>query len=149
LFPKNYDELSVQLIDAVVDRLGLAALKQLLGAITDKRVDEWSPRLEGKSVKERVLALQEIYGEGDQYMSAEIGRDGIRLIERNCPFFNVASRRPALCSVTVSALQRLLGVQVQREERFQMGHGRCVFRVLADKPIDTRRFRFALEPQPE
>lgn len=145
LFPKSYDELSVQIIDAIVDRLGASTLKQVLGALTDKRVEEWEPRVEGKSIKDRVVALQQIYGDGDEYMSAEIGRDGIRLIERNCPFFNVASRRPALCSITVSTLQRLLGVQVVREERFQAGHGRCVFRVLPDKPIDTRKFRFALE----
>jgi predicted ArsR family transcriptional regulator len=147
LFPKNYDELTVELIDALTERLGPRALKQVLAAFTDKRVQEWTPRLQGKSLKERAMALREIYGGGDPYMSVEIGRSGIRLIERNCPFLNVASRRPALCSVTVSALERLLGVSVVREERFQTGHGRCVFRVLPDRPIDPRRFRFALEPE--
>ncbi|HEX9811376.1 MAG TPA: FaeA/PapI family transcriptional regulator [Burkholderiales bacterium] len=147
LFPKNYDELTVELIDALTERLGPQALKQVLTAFTDKRVQEWAPRLENKSLKERVTALQEIYGGGDPYMSVEIGRNGIRLIERNCPFLNVATRRPALCSVTVSALERLLGVSVVREEKFQAGNGRCVFRVLPDRPIDTRRFRFSLEPE--
>lgn len=148
LFPKGYDELAVGLIDALTERLGADALTHVLTAITDKRVREWAPRLEGKSLKERVTALQDIYGHGDPFMSVEIGRDGMRLIERNCPFLNVASRRPALCSVTVSTLERLLGVKVTREERFQAGHGRCVFRVLADRPVDARRFRFALEPDP-
>ncbi|MBI3896965.1 MAG: ArsR family transcriptional regulator [Gammaproteobacteria bacterium] len=145
LFPKNYDGLTVELIDTVTEQLGVPVLKQVLGALTEKRVRTWAPRLEGRSLKERVALLREIYGDGDPYMSVEVDRDGIRLIERNCPFFNVASQRPALCSVTVSTLQRLLGVKVVREERFQAGDGRCVFRVLADEPIDTRRFRFALE----
>jgi predicted ArsR family transcriptional regulator len=145
LFPKSYDELAVELIDTVADRLGKPALKQVLGALTDKRVREWAPRLQGKPLAERVAALQAVYRDGDPYMSVEIGRNGMRLIERNCPFLNVASRRPALCSVTVSTLERLLGVKVVREERFQSGHGRCVFRVLNDEPVDTRRFRFALE----
>lgn len=146
LFPKSYDELTVELLDAVTDRLGARALKQVLRAFTDKRVREWAPRLAGSSLKERVAALQAIYGADDPYMSVETGRDGMRLIERNCPFLNVAVKRPALCSVTVSTLERLLGVKVVREERFQSGHGRCVFRVLSDRPVDTRRFRFALEP---
>ncbi len=145
LFPKSYDELAVELIDTLSDRRGQPALKQVLGALTDKRVREWAPRLEGKPLEERVAALQAVYRDGDPYMSVEIGRNGIRLIERNCPFLNVASRRPALCSVTVSTLERLLGVKVVREERFQSGHGRCVFRVLTGEPIDPRRFRFALE----
>lgn len=71
--------------------------------------------------------------------------DRLSLIEHNCPFFNVAKRRPVLCSVTVSMLTRLLGYRVVREERFQNGDGRCVFRVLLDQPIDDSSFKFALE----
>ena len=147
LFPKAYDELTVGLIDALIGTLGEPALKQVLAAFTERRVREWAPRLAGKPLLQRVTALAAIYGDDDPYMSVETGRDGIRLIERNCPFLNVASRRPALCSVTVSALQRLLGVRVVREERFQAGHGRCVFRVHPDRPIDPRRNRFTLESE--
>ena len=60
---------------------------------------------------------------------------GYRVIERNCPYLNAAMKRPALCSVTVNSLTRLLGVRVDREERFQNGDGRCVFRVYADEPV--------------
>jgi predicted ArsR family transcriptional regulator len=71
----------------------------------------------------------------------------LRLVERNCPFLNVASRRPALCSVTVSTLSRLLGHTVTREKRFQDGDGRCVFRVHLNQPINTDAFRFAFEEE--
>src|SRR3972149_5418435 len=47
LFPKRYDELSVVLIDTLVDNYGLAALEQALGAITDAQVHEWEARLAG------------------------------------------------------------------------------------------------------
>lgn len=148
VFPKHYDDLSVEIIDGIADRLGPQALKQVLGRLTEKRIREWTPRLEGKTLKERLVALQGVYSDEDPFMSVEIGRDGMRLVERNCPFLNVASRRPALCSVTVCTLQHLLGVKVVREERFQHGHGRCVFRVLPEQKIDARRFRFAWEPAP-
>lgn len=147
-FPKDYDALAVELIDALADRLGKPALKQVLSALTDKRVQAWAPRLKGKSLAARVDALQAVYREGDPHMSVEKGRDGMRLVERDCPFLNVAGRHPALCSVTVRTFERLLGVRVVREERFQSGHGRCAFRVLANEPIDPRRFRFTLENEP-
>lgn len=145
LFPKHYDALTLELLDTVPLLFGPKALKQLLTALTDERVRHWAPRLEGKSLKQRIAALQGLYEQEDAYMSAKIGPDAIRLIEHNCPFLNVASRRPALCSITVSALQRLLGAEVVREQRFQAGDGCCVFRVLPDQPIDAKRFRFALE----
>ncbi len=147
-FAKRYDTLAVDLIDAAVGVLGPEALELLLARLTDDRVREWAPRMAGLSLEERLLALREIYLDDDPFTSVETGTDGLRLIERNCPFLNVASRRPAVCSVTVSALTRLLGAEVVRDERFQEGDGRCVFRVLADRPVDPEAFTFAWEADP-
>ena len=71
-------------------------------------------------------------------MEVEEDADGLRLIEHNCPFLNVAQHHPALCSVTINTLSRLLGVRVVREERFQTGNGLCAFRILADQPLASR-----------
>lgn len=147
LFPKHYDELAVQLIDTVAAKLGDAALTQVLASLTDARVRQWQPLLEGFTLEQRLDALKAVYLENDPFMSVEM-RDGeLRLIERNCPFLNVAQRRPGLCSVTVSTLARVLGMRVVREERFQSGDERCVFRVLRDEAIDPGRPGFEPEPQ--
>jgi predicted ArsR family transcriptional regulator len=146
LFPKSYDGLAVMLLDTVADQLGKPAFEKVLAAIADGRVRDWEPRMRGLSLAERVQALKAVYADGDPYMVVEKVRGGFRLIEQNCPFLSVAMQRPALCSVTVSTLSRLLGVRVVREERFQHGHGRCVFRVLANESTDPRQ-GFALEPE--
>lgn len=146
LFPKNYDALSLSLVDAVAEKLGPEALDKLLAALTDQQVKQWEPKLAGKSLPERIKALKGIYDVDDAFTSVKKDARGYVLVERNCPFLNVALKRPRLCSVTVSTLTRLLGVRVVREERFQDGDRRCVFRVLEDEPVDTRNFRFALEP---
>jgi predicted ArsR family transcriptional regulator len=130
LFPKSYDDLAVELIDHVAERLGTPALEAVLESFIEARVRRWEPSMEGKSLPERLSVLQEIYREDDPHTSVESGPDGYRLIERDCPFFNIANRRPALCQVTEGTLSRLLGHEVVREEKFQEGHGRCVFRVL-------------------
>jgi predicted ArsR family transcriptional regulator len=65
--------------------------------------------------------------------------------ERNCPFLNVARAHPAICSVSVNTLERLLGFRVIREQRFQAGDGRCVFRVQLDQPRSPGK-DFTLEP---
>lgn len=146
LFPKNYDALAVMLLDAVAGELGKPAFEKVLAAIADGRVRDWEPRMRGLTLAERVQALKAVYGTGDPYMEVEKVRGGFRLIERNCPFLNIALQRPALCSVTVSALSRLLGVRVVREERFQHGHGRCVFRVISNEAADPKQ-GFALESE--
>lgn len=149
LFPKAYDELAVELIDTLAAALGPEALRQVLTSFTDENVRQWAPNLDDKSLLERLEALKGIYLEDDAYM--EVDQDEasgeLRLVERNCPFLNVAARRPALCSVTVSTLSRLLGHKVTREKRFQDGDGRCVFRVHLDQPVNPNVFRFAFEEE--
>lgn len=148
LFPKHYDALTVELLDAVGERFGGEGIQAILADLADARVREWVPRLEGLGLEQRLRALSGIYLDGDPFVTVERDEDGLRLVERNCPFLNVASRRPALCSLTVSVLTRLLGHRVVREERFQAGDGCCAFRVLEDRPVDPETYRFELEPAP-
>ena len=145
LFPKNYDQLSMTLVDAVAEQLGPEALVKLLSAITEQQVRHWEPKLAGLSLAERIKALKDIYVEDDPHTSMRHDQKGYVLVERNCPFLNVAMRRPQLCAITVNTLTRLLGVKVIREERFQAGDKRCVFRVLEDQPIDPAHYAFAME----
>jgi predicted ArsR family transcriptional regulator len=134
VFPKQYDALTVAVLDAIAGELGPETLDRLLASLTEARAREWEPRLEGKSLRERIEALRSVYEGEDPFMDVEELPGGLRLVEHNCPFLNVAMERPILCSLTVSLLSRLLGFEVVREERFQSGDGRCAFRVLVDRP---------------
>ena len=146
LFPKHYDVLSVALIDAVIDKMGTEGLAHILKNLTEARVSQWEPVLEGLTLEEKIEALKGIYLEEDPFTEVEKSESGeLRLVERNCPFLNVALERPALCSLTVSTLTRLLGFKVVREKRFQAGDGRCVFRVLTDRPIGPDHASFSFE----
>lgn len=148
LFPKHYDQLSVEMFDTLADNFGDDGVRTLLASLTDKQVAHWSPRLSGLSLEQRLQALRGIYFEQDPYTHVERDGDDYLLVERNCPFLNLAVRQPRLCSVTVSTLRRLLGVYVYREQRFQDGHRRCVFRVCSQSPIDEDyRFRFEADDE--
>jgi predicted ArsR family transcriptional regulator len=146
LFPKGYDTLSIALIDTIAAKLGPKALYGVLEEIAESRVRELAPKLEGLSLAERLNALCALYAPEDPFMSVEPAEGGFQLIERNCPFLNTALRRPALCSVSVHILTRLLGVKVVREERFQNGDGRCVFRVYEEQPVTKSAAGFSPEP---
>ena len=149
LFPKGYDTLSIALIDTIAARMGPKALYGVLEEIAEGRVRELAPKLEGLSLADRLNALRALYAPEDPFMTVEPAEGGFRLIERNCPFLNTALRRPALCSVSVHILTRLLGVKVVREERFQHGDGRCAFRVYEDEPVKKSAARFSPEPEPD
>ena len=145
LFPKNYDLLNVVVLDAIAGELGPEAAVRVLRRVTDERVSAAEGQVRGRSLEERVNVLKGLYFESDPYMDVEQAADGFYLVERNCPYYNTAMRRPILCNVSINALTRLLGVRVEREQRFQNGDGRCVFHVHADQPIDASAWEFRLE----
>ncbi len=145
LFPKHYDALAVAVIDAIGEELGDEAALRVLARVANDKVNALAPLVENRSLEERLAVYKNWYLENDPYMDVEILDGDVRLIERNCPFYNTAMRRPALCSVSVNALTRLLGVRVAREEKFQNGDGRCVFRGYANEPIDPNAWSFTLE----
>ncbi|HVE70568.1 MAG TPA: hypothetical protein VNI54_04300 [Thermoanaerobaculia bacterium] len=143
LFPKRYDALSLAMIDAIADELGPDAVTRVLARVSEDRVKALRPMVGGRTLEERLELLKGWYTEDDAYMSVERDGDDYRLIERNCPYYNAAMKRPAFCSVSTHALTQLLGVRVHREAKFQDGDGRCVFRVHANERVtDTS---FALE----
>jgi len=147
LFPKSYDFLNVAMIDAMIAEFGPDAAKRVLRRVCDERVGAASASIRDLPLHQRVEALRGLYFESDPFMDSEEVEGGYRLIERNCPFLTTAMSRPALCSVSVNALTRLLGVRVRREETFQGGFGRCVFHVYADDPIDPETWEFKLESE--
>lgn len=147
LFPKAYDALSVAVIDAIAEELGDDAVLRVLARVANDRVAATESLVRDLPLAARVDALKNWYLADDPYMDVERSGSDFRLIERNCPFLNTALERPALCSVSINALTRLLGVRVHREEKFQNGDGRCVFRVHAQEPVDAGNWRFVLEDE--
>jgi predicted ArsR family transcriptional regulator len=146
LFPKNYDHLGVALLDAVSSHLGPDALSQVLSAMTEARAKLWEQRLAGKTLHEKLQVLTAMYDPQGAYAHVEDGQNGLRLVEQNCPYLNVANERPVICSISVALLSQLLGVEVVREERFQDGDGRCVFRVYEDRPLSEDQRGYKPEP---
>jgi predicted ArsR family transcriptional regulator len=145
LFPKHYDALAVAVIEAVSDDLGADAARRVLARITDARVAATAPLIRDLPMAEKVQALRQWYLENDPYLDVEETPDGFRIIERNCPYYNVAMERPELCSVSVNAFTRLLGARVVREEAFQRGGVRCVFRVFTGEPVTSDEFELESE----
>lgn len=144
IFPKHYNALTIEVMDTVDQQLGKEAVKKILSAMVDTRVREWEQRLKGLSLVEKLEALKNLYIQNDLFMDVDDDHEtkSTILIERNCPFYDVAMQRPVLCNVTLNSLTRLLGYRVVREKRFQDGDGCCVFRVKTDQPIDLPAFSF-------
>lgn len=147
LFAKNYDHLTIEVLDTLVNRLGKNALNHILSAMIEDRISEWEPKMAGLSIEEKLDVLKDFYLADDLFMEVTQKENAYFLIERNCPFHNVAMKRPVLCSVTVSVLTHLLGCTVKREQRLQNGDGCCAFLVQLHDPVTENTPRIILEDE--
>lgn len=147
-FPKRYDELANALLEIIREQHGADAVRSALARVADAWVQAWEPKLRDKTLDERLELLKSYYLNDDPFITIE--RNGhVALVERNCPFTNVAMEHPQLCSITVNTLTRLLGLQVSRERTFQKGDGCCEFRVQRSAPVDPSNVAFKLENTPD
>ena len=146
LFPKLYDELLAAVVHAMEERFGSGSVGEVWAAIADARTRGWQHLQNQPDLRQRVEALRDLCARKDPYARAEAHAEGYDLVELNCPFLNVALEHPGFCSTSVNMLTRVLGRRVVREQRFQDGAGRCVFRVYANVIDSTASF--VPEPPP-
>lgn len=147
LFPKRYDDLALEFLEKIERDFGYDEMLRVFAAMADDRVAEWKKDVAGKPLSEKVEIVRRKFAELERETVVERSENGYRIIERNCPFLNVALKRSELCSVAVNVMTRLLGCEVVRQERFQNADGRCTFHIFPDRP--TRLRHFELEPAPE
>ncbi len=146
-FPKRYPRLLITVLDAMREERGERAVTATLARITDERVAGLEDRSKTLSLPRAMNVLRDIYAKDDPFTRVERRGDDYVLIERNCPYLDVALERPEICSTTVSALRRLTGCEVVRERRFQDGDERCEFRVrTATSSRERKETRFEKEP---
>lgn len=130
LFPKNYDSVLGEILDVLSEPESVKTAHKLLEQLAMKKADEILARAKNSDLK---TAIMTIYGEKDDYISVEVLDGNSVIVEKNCPILKIAKEHPIICSVSTNAISKSLGQQVIRSEKFQSGHGRCVF-VAVDSP---------------
>jgi len=135
LFPRNYDQLVAQLLEAATAEFGPDAVTRLFA----RRRAAMAERLGGRlpipaSLPEVAGSLAEIQDAGG-YMT-EVGPDADEagafvLREHNCAIPSVAASHPAACRAELALLRELAGpqVEVERIAHIQRGDTVCAYRL--------------------
>ncbi len=137
LFPSNYSGLAAGLLQAIESVGGENLVDQVLAA-HGRRVGEGvrgliAERLPtGAPLIERVRQLAVIQDEQGYLTEVQLAADGtIRLHERNCAVFHVASGQPAVCAAELALFREVLGGDVIREAHIVAGDRCCTYRISA------------------
>jgi predicted ArsR family transcriptional regulator len=133
LFPKNYAQLTNELLGYLVGKQGPDSVMALFDQRAHRRIVSARALLDGKSLADRVAGLAQILS-GEGYLAEwEQGEDQIFwLREHNCAVHDVAEAFSAACASELAFLQAVLpDAGVTREHHMMSGALTCAYRIEA------------------
>jgi predicted ArsR family transcriptional regulator len=126
MFPRHYDTLALDLLEDVApDEVAVALLRR-----NDKHVAQYQAALSGcSSLQERVAGLTELRDQAGYLAEWSEGEDGFVVTENNCAVHRVAEHHPAVCSMELALMRRVLGpdVEVRRTSHAMAGDAVCSY----------------------
>ena len=134
-FPDTHADLTREMIDAIRDDLGEAALASVV-AHRHRRMEQRYRALLGKarSVADRLERLAQARS-ADGYM-ASVERDdrGLLLVENHCPICAAAASCQGFCEGELELFRELLpGTTVERIDHALAGARRCAYRITKNR----------------
>ena len=137
LFPSGFQNLAMDLLDAVYESSGHKGVMDLLTARNRKRMTRLKERVQGKELRERVEEVSKIFSE-DGYMTEWTAlEDGNFFIaQQHCALHDVAKQYRQVCALEPQLMESLLGVKVTREKYMMKDDPMCGYLVHHDQGCD-------------
>jgi len=130
LFPKSYDRLAHELLTSLEALEGREKVWEVFRKRMDNLYDEIVPRLEGKTLPEKIEELTKVQEEMGHMPEWRRENGHYVLIEHNCSICSVAERFPVVCELEARLFSRLLDADIKRHSRIAEGDIACRFDVM-------------------
>jgi predicted ArsR family transcriptional regulator len=130
LFPKNYENLLLEVLGHLDAREGMSRIKKLFEACFKRSAETSREKMKGKDLRSRVEMLSGILNENN-YMTEQkqINKDQFLIKMLNCPIFKVAKEYPQACSCEQHFLSDVLQANVERDHHILNGQNYCSYRI--------------------
>ena len=136
-FPKHYDQLAVSLLSGLSELEGASGVTSLIQHVAGRMAAGHLPRVEGRSLEERVATVSEIIDEQGGATDWEVTDDGFVVRERNCPYISVSRHDAHVCELDRQVIARLAGTDVSVSQRLRDGADSCVFVIPRETPAES------------
>jgi predicted ArsR family transcriptional regulator len=122
LFPTESNSMTLDLLESAQKLFGGAAAEKLLLVTFQKKTELYQVRIRGEALEERVKWLARL--RDHEGCMAEYKVDpggGFQIVEHHSPILDLLRAFPIIAKLETDMFQRLLGVEVRREEQGASG----------------------------
>jgi predicted ArsR family transcriptional regulator len=130
LFPTASNAATIAVLEAAHKLYGPTAPEKLLMVLFQRKAEEYTAKLKGDTLTERVKSLARLR-DLEGYMSeCETNADGaLRIVEHHSPIRDLLEAFPIVARLEGEMFQRILGAPVHREEEAVSGLYCCTVRI--------------------
>jgi len=133
-FPANYAMLANLLLEELRTMAGAEALQRLLRRVSSRMADQYSDRIAGRTLEERVNTAAQVLREHGCEVDVRSGEDEYFIEQCTCPYPEVARHHSAVCALEVDFVQRMTGADARLVASLLRGDPACTYRVRAAPP---------------
>jgi predicted ArsR family transcriptional regulator len=137
LFPKNYDVLANILLEEIKSTDGNERLYEILHRVAQNMADPYLARVESKPLKERVVETVRIMQEQGCLVDYEQQGDEFLINEYACPYYNVARKNRAICTIDVEFVRTLTNSDTRLSRSLVRGEQCCTYRIRPLQPTQA------------
>ncbi len=126
-FPKNYQELSMLMLDEIKDTLSASQLETMMQGMATRMAAQ--ARLPGADAKPEQRLNAAVKYLNDCGYAAEWSHEGEQFLlsTRNCPYHAASKQHSELCNMDLMLVSQLLGAKADRRERMAEGDHVCSY----------------------
>lgn len=132
-FPDRHSDLTLEMINSVIDVFGEEGLEQLIAKREKRSMQAYGDRLaNADTLKKKVTELANIREQEGYMAEIEVVDGGYLLHENHCPICVAATACQGFCRSELNLFERVLGsdAQVTRENHIVSGARRCTYKIV-------------------
>ncbi|MBV6395795.1 MAG: hypothetical protein HFACDABA_01377 [Anaerolineales bacterium] len=128
-FPTRYLRLTSRLLAQMKESMSEPMVTKLFSQVAEGLVAEYAEQIKGMSMEERLETVKELLGEEGFTVEWEKSKDGYRIHEITCPYYQIGQAHPEVCTVDQTLISKMLAVPANKVQCILDGGTHCTYLV--------------------
>lgn len=128
-FPTRYLRLTTRLLAQMKESMPKPVVTKLFTQVAEGLAAEYTDQMKGMSMEERLDTVKELLGEEGFTVEWEKSKDGYRIHEITCPYFQIGQNHPEVCAVDQTLISKMLAVPANKVQCILDGAAHCTYLV--------------------
>lgn len=126
-FPTRYLRLTTRLLAQMKETMPKPMVSKLFSQVAEDLAAEYAEQMKGMSMEERLDAVKELLGEEGFTVEWEKAKDGYRIHEITCPYYQIGQNHPEVCTVDQTVISKMLAVPANKVQCILDGGSHCTY----------------------